>query len=239
MTLLVDLALRHALWPVLTWTAALGVGCIIAIVITWRVLASFERTRIMFPSARPFWYAWLALALVIVPALGTLLFAAPFALERELAIAISRHPPLVVDWAARYGSRSLRTTIGVSDDDVLMDVGWVQRRLSSADQTSAGTLSMAWRAIPRFVEAPYLRAAHRVLTAAGTGSSGVTWRQLDEQARALLTASASVAANGLSLTFHAAALRYLLFWWLTLAGCHLSTLGLYVLCSTMRPGSTM
>ena len=239
MSLLVDLALRHALWPVVTWTAALGAGCAIAVVITWRVLTSFNRTRVMSSSARPFWYAWLALALFIVPALGTLIFAAPFALERELAMAISRHPPLVVDWAARYGSRSLRAAIGVSDDDVLMDVGWVQRRLSSADQASAGTLSMAWRAIPRFVEAPYLRAAHRVLTAAGTGGSGLTWRQLDEQARALLTASTSVAASGLSLTFHAAAFRYLLFWWLTLVGCHVSTLGLYVLCSTTRPGSTM
>ena len=235
MALLADLALRHALWPVLTWTAVLGAACLVAVIITWQLLKSFGRTRVMPATARPLWYTWIALALFVVPTIGTVLFAAPFALERELALLISRHPPLIVDWAARYGSRSLRTSVGVADDDVMLDVGWVQTQLATLDHTSAGTLSMAWRAIPRFLEAPYVRAAHRVVTSIGTSGGGITWRQLDEQVRTLLTASTSVVAEAVSLTFHAAALRYLLFWWITLASCHLATLALFIVFSTVRP----
>ena len=225
MSLIFDLAWRHALWPVVFWTGAFGLASLVAALVTWQVLRRMGRTRVIRPSIKPLWYAWVVLALVVVPSISTLIFAAPFALERELAILVRTQPPLVVDWAAAYGSRSLRAAVGVESDDVLMDVTWVQKQLSMVDQTTSGTASVAWRTVPRFVQAPYVRTAHRALTSFGTDSPQITWRQLDERVRAILAGSTDVIAEAMSLTLYAGALRYLLFWWLTLAAAHLSTLG--------------
>jgi hypothetical protein len=211
---------------VVFWTAALGGACLVAALVTWRVLVVMGRTRTMSAAVKPFWYAWVALAIVVVPAISTLVFAAPFALERELAIIARTQPAVVVDWAAGYGSRALRQAVGIANDDVAMDITWVQSQLTSLDDASAGTMSWAWRTVPRFLQAPYTRAAHRVLSSVGATESRITWRELDESVRALLTASTDVAAEAMSLTLHAAAYRYLLFWWLTLAACHFATLAL-------------
>lgn len=226
MSLVLDLAIRHALWPVVFWTGALGLACLVAAIVTWQVMESMRPARVLSPAVKSLWYAWLVLALVVIPACSTMLFAAPFALERELAMLARTQPPLVVDWAASYGSKSLRQAVGVANDDVAMDISWVQQQLTSVDQVSAGSVSWAWRAVPRFLQAPYTRAAHRVLSSVGSTGSTITWRELDENVRALLTASTEIAAEGISLTLYAAAYRYLMFWWLTLAGCHLATLAL-------------
>lgn len=225
MSLIFDLAWRHALWPVVFWTGALALASFVAALVTWQVLRRMGRTRVMRPAIKPFWYAWVVFAIVVVPSISTLIFAAPFALERELAILVRTQPPLVVDWAAAYGSRSLRSAVGIESDDVLMDVSWAQSQLTQIDKSSAGSMSFAWRAVPRFVQAPYVRAAHRALTSFGSDSPKITWRQLDERVRAILGASTDVLAEAMSLTLYAAALRYLLFWWLTLATAHLLTLG--------------
>lgn len=228
MSLVFDLAVRHALWPVVFWTAALGGGCLLAALVTWRVLRVMGRTRTMSAAVKPFWYVWVTLAIFVVPAMVTVIFATPFALERELAIIARTQPAVVVDWAAGYGSRALRQAVGIASDDVAMDVTWVQAQLASLDRASAGTASWAWRAVPRFLQAPYTRAAHEVLSSFGATESKITWRELDDSVRALLTATADVAAQAMSLTLYAAAYRYLLFWWLTLAGCHLATLAVYL-----------